>query len=155
MGFLDEIKKLARPYAEDEDDEELDELGEETGTAPSASTVRSAEPSYGAPAARGNTGKVVNIRTATQLQVVIVTPIRFEDVSDIAEHLRDKRAVVLNLESCDKEIARRLVDFLSGCAYALDGKIKKIAISTYLITPYNVDIVGDVLDELESSGVYL
>ena len=65
-------------------------------------------------------------------------------------------AVVLNLESTNKDVARRLVDFLSGCAYALDGKIKKIAISTYIITPYNVDFVGDnLMDELENNGVYL
>ena len=78
-----------------------------------------------------------------------------DNVSDIAEHLRSKHAVVLNLEATNKDVARRLVDFLSGCAYALDGKIKKIAISTYLITPYNVDILGDVVDELENNGLYL
>ena len=82
-------------------------------------------------------------------------PDRFDNVSEIAEHLRSKHAVVLNLEATNKDVARRLVDFLSGCAYALDGKIKKIAISTYIITPYNVDIVGDLIDELENSGLYL
>ena len=100
-------------------------------------------------------GKVVNIHTTAQMQVVLVKPDRFDNVSDIAEHLRSKHAVVLNLESTNKDVARRLVDFLSGCAYALDGKIKKIAISTYIITPYNVDIVGDLIDELENNGVYL
>ena len=100
-------------------------------------------------------GKVVNIHTTAQMQVVLVKPERFDNVSDIAEHLRSKHAVVLNLESTNKDVARRLVDFLSGCAYALDGKIKKIAISTYIITPYNVDIVGDLIDELENNGVYL
>ena len=98
--------------------------------------------------------KVVNINATTQLQVVLVKPDRFDLVSDIADHLRDKQAVVLNLESTNKDVARRLVDFLSGCAYALDGKIKKIAISTYLITPYNVDVVGDLVEELENNGMY-
>ena len=98
--------------------------------------------------------KVVNIHTTAELQVVLVKPDRFENVSEIAEHLRDKRAVVLNLESTNKDVARRLVDFLSGCAYALDGKIKKVAISTYIITPYNVDIMGDLIDELENNGLY-
>ena len=74
--------------------------------------------------------------------------------SEIAEHLRERRAVVLNLESTNKDVARRLVDFLSGCAYALDGKIKKVAISTYIITPLNVDIVGDLVEELENNGMY-
>ena len=74
--------------------------------------------------------------------------------SEVADHLRNKCAVVLNLESTNKDTARRLVDFLSGCAYAVDGKIKKVAISTYIITPYNVDIVGDLMEEIENSGVY-
>ena len=98
--------------------------------------------------------KVVNIHTTTQLQVVLVKPERFENASEIADHLREKRTVVLNLESTNKEIARRLLDFLSGVAYANEGKIKKVAISTYIITPYNVDILGDLIDELENNGLY-
>ena len=98
--------------------------------------------------------KVVNIRAATQLQVGLVKPEKFEDASAIADHLREKRTVVLNLESTNKEIARRLLDFLSGVAYANEGKIKKVAISTYIITPYNVDILGDLSDELENNGLY-
>ena len=96
----------------------------------------------------------MNIRAATQLQVVLVKPDKFEDASAIADHLREKRTVVLNLESTNKEIARRLLDFLSGVAYANEGKIKKVAISTYIITPYNVDILGDLIDELENNGLY-
>lgn len=95
----------------------------------------------------------MNINATTQLQVVLVKPERFDQVSEIADHLRDKKAVVLNLETTNKDVSRRLVDFLSGCAYALDGKIKKVAISTYLITPYNVGVVGDLVEELESSGM--
>ena len=99
-------------------------------------------------------GKVVNLNANTQLQVVLVKPERYDNVSDIADHLRQKRAVLLNLEATNKDVARRLVDFLSGCAYALDGKIKKVAISTYIITPYHVDIVGDLVEELENNGMY-
>ena len=104
------------------------------------------------PHRRGN--KVVNIHTTAQMQVVLVKPERFDTVSEIADHLRERRAVVLNLESANKDVARRLVDFLSGCAYALDGKIKKVALATYIITPYNVDIVGDLVEELENNGMY-
>ena len=81
-------------------------------------------------------------------------PERFDDASGIADHLNSKRTVVLNLESTNKDIARRLVDFLSGVAYANGGQIKRVANSTFIITPYNVGVVGDLLDELESSGVY-
>lgn len=98
--------------------------------------------------------KVVNINATTQLQVVLVKPERFDDASAIADHLNAKRTVVLNLESTNKDISRRLVDFLSGVAYANNGQIKRVANSTFIITPYNVDIMGDLLDELESNGVF-
>ena len=101
-----------------------------------------------------HSNKVVNINATTQLQVVLVKPERFEDASTIADQLNAKRTVVLNLESTGKEVSRRLIDFLSGVAYANEGKIKKVAISTYIITPYNVDILGDLIDELENNGLY-
>ena len=99
-------------------------------------------------------GKVVNIHATTQLKVVLVKPEHFEDASTIADHLNNKRTVVLNLESTNKEVSRRLVDFLSGVAYANNGQIKRVANSTFIITPYNVDIMGDLLDELENNGAF-
>ena len=99
--------------------------------------------------------KVVNIHATTQLKVVLVKPERFENASEIADHLREKRTVVLNLEGTNKDVARRLVDFLSGVAYAGDGKIKKVSTNTYIITPYSVDLMGDLIDELENNGLYL
>ena len=158
MGFLDEFKRLAHPY-EDEDDEEFED-DYEPSPRPVERRERStrSEPSYNSSAVdeleARRSNKVVNIRAATQLQVVLVKPERFENASEIADHLREKRTVVLNLESTNKEIARRLLDFLSGVAYANEGKIKKVAISTYIITPYNVDILGDLIDELENNGLY-
>ena len=98
---------------------------------------------------------MVNINATTQLQVVLVKPERFDDAAAIADQLNAKRTVVLNLESTNKEVSRRLIDFLSGVAYANEGTIKKVALSTYIITPYNVDIVGDLIDELENNGLYL
>ena len=160
MGFLDEFKRLAHPY-EDEDDEEFEDDYEPSPRPVERRererSVRS-EPSYTSPAmdeleAR-RSNKVVNIRAATQLQVVLVKPERFENASEIADHLREKRTVVLNLESTNKEVSRRLVDFLSGVAYANNGQIKRVANSTFIITPYNVDIMGDLLDELESNGAF-
>lgn len=160
MGFMDELKKLTRPYAEDED---LFRDAEEETPKASRRTVADFDLNLDevlAPATErrraGSAAKVVNINATASMQVVLAKPDRFDLVSEIADHLRDKHAVVLNLEATNKDISRRLVDFLSGCAYALDGKIKKIAVSTYLITPYNVNIVGDeVIDELENNGMYL
>lgn len=161
MGFLDELKKLTKPYADDEDDydEYDDEPVDEEPPAPAPRTARrtaAPETSYAAPTGMDSRreSRVVNINTTAQLQVVLVKPERFDNVSEIADHLRDKHAVLLNLENTDKNIARRLVDFLSGCAYAVDGKIKKVAASAYLITPFNVEIVGDLVEELENNGMY-
>ena len=150
MGIFDELKRLARPY-EDEDDYEYEEDFTPVGSAKDAARDRGKDKDREADR-RG--GKVVNIHTTTQLQVVLVNPSRFENASEIADHLRDKRTVVLNLENTDKNIARRLIDFLSGVAYANEGTIKKVAQATYIITPYNVEILGDLIDELENNGLY-
>lgn len=159
MGFMQDLKKLTHPYSDEEDEEFEDYEEDETeeAPAPAPNTKRSSAfsdaPRASAPA-RG-TGRVLNLNSNSQFQVVLVKPDRFDNVSDIADHLREKRAIVLNLESTNKDVARRLVDFLSGCAYALEGKIKKIAISTYIITPFNVDVVGDLMEEIENSVSYL
>lgn len=154
MRFLDELKRLAHPY-EDEPEEEYEEYEEED---PPAYTEqkrdRMKESSLFAPMGDRRSNKVVNINTTTQLQVVLVKPDRFENASEIADHLRDKRTVVLNLESTKKDVSRRLLDFLSGVAYANEGKIKKVALNTFIITPFNVDILGDLIDELENNGLY-
>ena len=167
MGFIDEIKRLARPYEDEEDEEEFDDYEPVSRSERMDRTGGERLERRAAKSSQENTGtlypvenerrsnKVVNIHTTTQLQVVLVKPERFENASEIADHLREKRTVVLNLESTNKDIARRLLDFLSGVAYANEGKIKKVAISTYIITPYNVDILGDLIDELENNGLYL
>lgn len=161
MGLMDELKKLTRPYNEDDMDEydydeEEDDLEPEPEPAPSPrrSSFSAPEPQTSSTARRTGPARVVNLNNSSSMQVVLVKPDRFDTVSEIADHLRDKKAVVLNLESTNKDVARRLVDFLSGVAYALDGKIKKVAISTYILTPFNVEIVGDLVEELENSGVY-
>ena len=159
MSLMDELKKIIHPY-DDEDydyeEEELDEA-ERTDARPSFDDRRDDRREERREERRDDrrSSKVVNIHATAALKVVLVKPERFENASEIADHLREKRTVVLNLESTNKDIARRLVDFLSGVAYAGEGKIKKVAANTYIITPYSVDIMGDLIDELESSGLYL
>ena len=152
MSILDDLKKWAHPY-EDEDEEYEDDFPDLASRGEGgdfADDRRSAEHK-----AEERRNKVVNIHATTQLKVVLVKPERFENASEIADHLKEKRTVVINLESTNKDIARRLVDFLSGVAYAGEGKIKKVAANTYIITPYHVDIMGDLIDELENNGLYL
>jgi len=153
MGILDDLKKWAHPY-EDEDEEYEDDFPDLTSRSDSSAFDDDRRPQE-RNRAEERRNKVVNIHATTQLKVVLVKPERFENASEIADHLKEKRTVVINLESTNKEVARRLVDFLSGVAYAGEGKIKKVAASTYIITPYHVDIMGDLIDELENSGLYL
>ena len=81
------------------------------------------------------------------IELKVVKPERFESVSQIADHLLSRRTVVLNLENTNKETARRLIDFLSGVAYSINGQLKKIASNAYVITPDNVDVSGEQLRE--------
>ena len=147
MSILDELKKWTHPY-EDEDEEYEEDFVEDTRKEPVFEDRRNRDRT------EDRRNKVVNIHATTQLKVVLVKPERFENASEIADHLKDKRTVVINLESTNKDIARRLIDFLSGVAYAGEGKIKKVAANTYIITPYHVDIEGDLIDELENNGLY-
>ncbi len=102
----------------------------------------------------GKRNKVVKIHTTAQLKLVVMQPENFEEARDIANHLKSKKPVVMNLESVDKEVARRIVDFLSGAVYALDGNIQKVSNGIFLIAPYNVGIMGDFKDELRNKGIF-
>lgn len=185
MGFLDELKKMTRPY--DDDDEFFDDEDEAIPVAEAAAPERpaparpAAAPRRPAPAPKKSTfirddpvteperpapsyapkcdsrvaDKVVNLNSGGQLKVVLATPKQFESAGEIADHLRDRRAVLINLEKTDPAISRRLIDFLSGVAYAQDGKIRRVASATYIITPFNVDLMGDQLDDMESGEFHL
>ena len=153
MSFVDSLKKGLFGGEDDYDDQYIDDgpqmVNNNSGLGVGMDDAEE-EPVKGAQ----KKNKVVNIHATTQLKVVLVKPERFEDASTIADHLNNKRTVVLNLESTNKEVSRRLVDFLSGVAYANNGQIKRVANSTFIITPYNVDIMGDLLDELENNGAF-
>lgn len=143
MSIIDELKKWTHPY--EDEDEEFDDF-EDMPRRETAFEDRKAK-------AEERRNKVVNIHATTQLAVVLVKPERYEDAASIADHLNAKKTVVLNLEQTSKDVSRRLIDFLCGVAYANNGQMKRVANNTYIITPYNVDIVGDLLDELENNGV--
>lgn len=181
MSFIDKIKDLVNVPDDDYDEEEY--IEEEYEQAPvkkprrekpsfsaaperekksSASDYSRFSESYAEPSrpARAESekndkqNKVVNIHTTTQVQVVLAHPEKFEGVTKIADHLNNKRTVVLNLEATQRDTARRIVDFLYGAAYANGGEIRRVAASTFIIIPHNVNIVGDLIDELENNGVF-
>jgi cell division inhibitor SepF len=144
MGILNEIKRLTKPYPDEQSDAFED----------FSNFTSKEKPRPAVDVAKGD--KVVSIHTTTQLQVVVVQPEHFEGASDIADHLLERRSVVLNLEKANKEAKRRLVDFLSGVIYAHRGNIKPVARDTYILTPSSIDIMGaDLIGELESNGLYI
>ena len=162
MSFWDEIKNFTKPYSDDEDyddyDDEMDDSFEEEAPQPErtprfgrreAAPVQ--EPAYApavnnttafTPANTGFNGQVVG--SSNKVQLILVRPESFNDAPTIAANMRAKKAVVLNLEGVEKNLARRIVDFLSGCGYALDGSAKKISQATYLFCPYNMEVLGDL-----------
>jgi cell division inhibitor SepF len=179
MSFWDNVKKFAQPYADDEyddyDEEEYLDDYEEPAEAPRRAPVRRSRPApapiqdeeedddfgFGltasaspAPAATsGNfSGQVLKMGGAKQ-EVVLFRPVSFNETSKAADHLKNNKAVVLNLEEVDKAMARRVVDILSGAVYALEGDVTKIAKSAYLFYPKNMDVSGtleSLAEEIES-----
>ncbi|MBP5618541.1 MAG: cell division protein SepF [Clostridia bacterium] len=144
MGFKDKFREF---FTSEEEEEE------EVRTAPVEEPVEEPRKTFDFGNRGASRDKVVNFG-GTQLQVVLVKPERFEDAPGIADHLNAKRTVVLNLESAPKDVVRRLVDFLSGVAYANKGQIKRAANNTFVITPNNVDVSGDVFFEEHEGGYY-
>ena len=161
MSLWDNVKKFAQPY-DDEDyddyDEELDEF-EELAQEPAPRTRRpspfansaastAAPAAAAAPAAPAAStpsfgGQVLNMSAGKQ-EVVLFHAKTFDDAAKAADELCKRKAVILNMENVDKALTRRVVDFLSGAVYALDGRVKKVAQSTYLFCPHNMDISGDL-----------
>ena len=171
MSFWDNVKKFAQP-SDDEDyddyDEELDEFEEPEqepaprarrsspfgGSAQAAPAAAAAPVSTPAPAAPSFGGQVLNMNSGKQ-EVVLFHAKTFDDAAKAADELCKRKAVILNMENVDKALTRRVVDFLSGSVYALDGRVKKVAQSTYLFCPHNMDVVGDLENIKAESESYI
>ena len=162
MSFWDNVKKFAQPYSDDDYDdydEEYDDYAEtEQEPAPRAGRrpspfATAAESDYessapaatAAPVSNGFGGQVLSMAGASGKQEVVLFHAKtFDDAAKAADELRKKKAVILNMENVDKSLTRRVVDFLSGAVYALDGSVKKIAQCTYLFCPHNMAVIGDL-----------
>lgn len=98
-------------------------------------------------------GQVLSLHAQRQLRVVVVEPRMFEEVQGIAEHLKNRRPVIINLEQADGELARRVVDFVSGVTYALNGSMQKVGNGIFLFVPSNMDITGDIREHVRERGI--
>ncbi len=125
MGFFDSLKnKFIEEDIEESENEVLEPLGgyDDDVDSPAGESM-------------GLGGGAIELK--------VVKPERYGNVKQIADHLLNHRTVVLNLESTNKETAKRLLDFLSGVAYSIDGQLKRVATNTFVITPSNVDVSGE------------
>ena len=162
MSFWDNVKKIAQPYADDEYDDYddgLDGYEEETPSRSRGSVSTDAlnldsTPAASTPKTSGFSGQVLNMSSGKQ-EVVLFRPTCFNDSTKAADDLRDKKAIIVNMENVDNALARRVVDFLTGCAYALDGKVNKIAQSTYLFSPHSMDVSGDLEHAASEAESYI
>ncbi len=95
----------------------------------------------------GKKNKVVGMPGMQQVKVIISQPSTFEQSEEICEHLKEKKSIIVNLEYVNKDVARRIVDFISGAVYGLDGNIQKISNSIFLVAPFNYEITNEVMKE--------
>lgn len=112
---------------------EEEEVEVETTPAPSEERQRRRTPLVSLPGAGGNKG----------MHVVVVDPLSFDEVRAIADQIKGRRPVILNLEGMDKETAQRILNFLSGAVYALDGRLERIGSGIFLATPANIEVDMD------------
>ena len=128
-----------------------DTSGDEPAEAPAASTASEATASTGYTASTSSSfsGHVVGRSTGPKLALHHISA--YKDCSIPADDLRNRKAVIVNMENVDKATARRIVDFLSGCIYAIEGKVRKVSQATYLFSPSTIDVEGD-LENLVPEG---
>lgn len=175
MSFWDNVKKFTQPYSDEEYDDYDDEMedydapaedlaprggsrrsslfrsyqDEEDNADVDFGSVATAAPASSAPASGSFSGQVLSMNNNNRQDVVLFRAKSFNDATKAADDLRGRKAVILNMENVDKALTRRVVDFLTGCVYALDGSVKKIANSSYLFCPHGMNIVGD-LENIQS-----
>ena len=96
---------------------------------------------------RNNNSKVVSMPQAQSIRMVISQPTSFEQSEEICGFLKEKKSVIVNLEYVNKDVARRIVDFISGGVFALDAHIQKVSNSIFLIAPVNYEITNEMARE--------
>lgn len=162
-NFAQKFKNMWNPpedefeYEETETVEKNEPAAQDTGFQGyediSSNSYSAPASSYEEPETRTG-GNVVNFSSGNNVQVVLFKPMDYrQDTREIADELVQQHTVVLNLEVTPKDVARRVLDFLGGVAYAKNGKVKRVSTSTYIITPHNVDLVTGEVEDAEGEEV--
>lgn len=161
MGFMDKFKQFINVTDDDYIDGDSG-YADDFDYAPAQQTAQAPvqQPAYNTKHHEKAASNVVNINNAQRGAVpgqpkphVVFQKIdRFEEVGEVADILNEKRIVILNLETCPNDVSQRIIDFLYGVAYANHGDFKKVAGRAYIITPYNVPVSGELVDEISASA---
>ncbi|MBB5148952.1 MULTISPECIES: cell division protein SepF [Ureibacillus] len=144
MGMISKLKNFF--YLDEEEEQEIQPTAKEPVSLPQETVTRKTKKivnSHG----EEKTLNVINIQSANSLKnakVVIVEPRVYAEAQDISEHLKNKRAIIVNLQRIDHEAGKRIIDFLSGTVYALGGDIQRIGDNIFLCTPENVEVQGEI-----------
>lgn len=156
-GFMGKFKNMLKQPDEEMEYEDYYSEEEEEQAAPAASPADDdsydIEPDDSDDAAGNN---VINIHDSAKVQFVLFKPENFDkDVTAMADEFIKRNTIILNMEQTNKDVGKRIIDFLSGVAYAHNGKISRVAEDTYIVMPSNVRLSGeDVMDEVESDNIY-
>lgn len=117
--------------------------------------VQEEPPAYVQPDSRRGKGQIVGLPTAKQpSKMILCEPRSYDETQEIADHLKARRTVLVNLQRVRHDLAVRIVDFLSGTVYALNGSISKVGPGIFLCAPENVEVVGTITEMLEGESDY-
>ena len=156
MKLFDNIWKFLHPYDEVGEDDPIDYQTQERPERERPEREHTERAPRSDRRDDDRRAKVVNLRPDGQLKVVLMKPVRFdEDANAIAEHLAQKRTVILNMENTDSETSRRLLDFATGVVFSCDGKLRRVASKTYIVAPGLVDLSGELVDGMDGGGLYM
>lgn len=150
MGIMDKAKKLfnitEEEYYDDAESAEIEEYEEDP--------EEDYEPvsRFNPRSVKAEQNKVVSINTNAKLQVAIFKPKNLDDAKEVGTAINQKKTVIMNLDGVNKDTAVRIYDFISGVTYANKGNLRRIADITFIVTPYNVDVNGDIISEISGAG---
>ena len=160
--FMDKVMEMMHLSDYDEVDDQLDVKEDYINASAKRQREREPEParqftSYngGKQTNHGSAANVLNFQASVQMEVVVIQPETYDEAQDVCDHIKSQRPVIINLEQMDRAVAQRIMDFVSGACYTLNGNLQRVANNIFIIAPENVDVAGDFREELKSNGIIL
>ena len=157
MNFFDSVCRFIR--GDDfEDEEQVMASSEQETVAPKETKLNNTVETNGSVSvfnAKRDSSKIISINNNIQMQVVITYPKAIEDAATACDYIRQNKTCVINLEDADRVVAQRVADFLGGAAYAVNGDIQRVSADIFIIAPANVNITGELKEELKANGLVL